>query len=1070
MLNFFVRRPVATAMIYAAVFLLGFLSLQRLKVSLFPDIVFPKLIVLTPYAHVAPEEMENLVTIPIEDAVGSVSGVKKIVSRSEEGLSIVEVTLDWGSSLDLAVINIRQKVDLAKSILPQDTGKSIIVKFDPSSDAIVTLVAKPAGIPFERTRDYIDKNVRPLLERVDGVASLSILGGWKREIHIDVDARKLFAHGLTLDRVSQSLSSSNFNFPAGNVRRGDREFTVRVMGEFPAVSEISNVVVSVGQNGAPVFLRDVADIKDDFKDRKGSAFYNGEQAIVVGIKKEPGKNTIETVENIHQAIEMINRRFERTVQFEIIQDRSTYITDAIHSVAHAAVVGGLIAFLVVYFYLKDLRAALIINISAPMAVISTFAFMYLKGISINIMSLGGLALGVGHVVDSSVVVLEAISQVRHEEKDLSIFDSAIKGTRLVAGSVIASTFTSIIVFVPIIFVSGIAGEVFRDLAYTVSFSLLSSLFCAFTLLPMLACVRWGESGLFARTEKILAGLSHPAFVFADRTLVFLQNWILRTLEKSLNRPRQVLLISLGVSAVGLLLFLPLKKSLFPEVDQGIVVSEMELPGGVILKQAEEMQSQIHSFLKKNELAVHTITILGHDEDDLASAMRGVKKPGYSENQYYIDRRHLDSRGFIDTLSEALSKRNLQKNFRIKGDVLQELLGESGAVFLVEIECRDRERARQAAKFIFDRLQNRPELISVRSSAVAGSPEIKVRLDRDKLASFGLAPGNVGELIRNAIDGSLPTMYREGDVEIPIRVRLREEDRQDVEQLHNLYIQTGEDSHTQLGNLIHISDGFGHSSILRENQRRLERLRVEYRNESEKETRRLLESLIADASREFLTISQEERPLIRVARENEETMESLFSLFLAFALSIVLIYLLLAGQFESLLHPLTLALSIPLMLFGVSASLLLTGHGLNITSAIGMIMLVGLVANASVIMYGYIQHYRTNDPRRDLAELPEIIQKSVRDRIRPILLTTLTTILGLVPLAIPTGSGGDLQAPMAVAVMGGLSVSTLLTMVAFPTVFYIMEKFRLERKIKSGWKPDEIPVTESEESHALAGKL
>ncbi len=1035
-------------MIYGAVLLLGILSLQRLKVSLFPDIVFPRLLVLTPYAHAAPEEIENLVSIPIEDAVGSVSGIKKIVSRSEEGLSIVEVSLDWGSSLDLAVINIRQKVDLAKQILPQDTGKSIILKYDPSNDSVITLVARPLSMPFENTRDCIEKNIRPLLERVDGAASLSILGGYKREIHVDVDARRLYSRGLSLDVVSRALTSSNFNFPAGNVRRGDREFTVRVTGEFPNVEEINRTVIFTGENGGLIHLSDIAQVRDDFRERRGSAYYNGEPAVIIGIRKEPGKNTIATAANIRKSVYDINKLYERSLRLDIIQDRSEYISDAIDSVKYSALIGAVIAFAVVYFFLRDLRAALIINISMPMSVISTFILMHLENISINIMSLGGLALGVGMVVDNSIVVLEAISQLRNERPDLSLHESAVAGTRLVWTSMTASTFTSIIVFVPIIFVSGIAGEVFRDLALTVSFSLLSSLACAFTLVPMLSAVDWRSGGLLDRTEFFLNRFLAPVFHGAELMLTAAQNTILSILDKSLRKPGSVLLISISFSAAGLLLFLPLRKSLFPDIDQGIVISETEMPGGTVLSQAENRQARIHEFLLKNRLALHAVTVIGHDEDDISSAVRGVKKPGYAETQYTIDTPRLSSKHFIETVRSALAYENLSMNFRIKGDVLQELLGESAFSLFVDIECADRGAARKAAQSLYDRLRNRPEIISLKSTAFAGSPEIRIHLDRDKLSSFGLTPGGVGDLIRSAVDGSVPTHFREADLEIPVRVRLQEKDRKNTESLHSLYIQTGEKSHTELGNLILTSSGMGHASILRENQRRLERIRIEFVPEQENDLLIYINNIIDKTASEFSSFPAEIRPVLRIVRENQETGESLNSLFYAFALSIVLIYLLLAGQFESLLHPLSLALSIPLMLFGVSASLLLTGNGLNITSGIGMIMLVGIVTNSGVILYEYIQHNRSNDAAADLASLPEIIKRSVKDRIRPILLTTLTTIMGLIPLAIPSGSGGDLQAPMSIAVMGGLTVSTALTMVAFPCVFFLMESSRLRRKLKS----------------------
>ena len=1033
-------------MMFGAIFLLGVISLGRLKVSLFPDIVFPRLTILTGYPNVAPDEIENLVTRPIEDAVSSVSGVKKIRSFSREGLSIVDVTFEWDTNLDLATIQVRQKVDLARNLLPQQAEKSIIDKFDPSSDPVITIVARPVGLSFENTRDYIEKNVRPFFERINGVANISIRGGRKREVQVNVDSKKMHSRGLSIDGIAQALGSSNFNFPAGNVRKGDRELTVRIMGEFLEVDEIQNVVIGANEAGVPIYLHEIAELHDDYKEKKGGALHNGTRAIVLGLKKEPGKNTVETAKAVRAELGEINKRFERDVQFEIIQDRSEYIAGAINSVRNSALMGGMIAFMVLFSFLKDLRASLIIVVTIPIAILSTFVLMFVMGISLNIMSLGGLALGVGMLVDNSIVVLESVFLEQEENPQKSFASAAADGARKVAGSVFASTLTSIVVFFPIIFVPGIAGKVFKDLALTVSFSLMSSLVCSLTLIPMLASLKLDPNGWLGRLIVGANKAGQPLFAATEALILTIRKNYSGAMNYALVRPGRILGFSFGLTILGALLLLPIDRQLFPEVDQGVVTAVMELPGGTSVEDSEDLHARIQKYLMDRKLSFHAITNVGHDEADRESLIKGNRKGNYSESIYYVDRSLLSSEEFITHMEAALSGLgNLKSNFRVKGDALQELLGEAGASVLVEIESSDRDVSRPIARAMGTVLEKAKGIKSIESSAVAQDPEIKIYLDRQKIAATGLSAQAVANAVRASVLGVVPTTYRKGDQEIDVRVRLRQFDRKRIDQLDRVFLAAGQNGMLELSHFITHEEGKGFPAILRENQRRIEQIKVRFDPDYEEEVYELLNKLKAKADEEHAHLT-DTRPAISVKQENQETLDSLQSLVFAFLLSSVMIYMLLGGQFESFLHPFTLALSIPMMLFGVSFSLLITGHTLNVTSATGMIMLVGIVVNAAIVLYEFIQQNR--DPElaadgKDLPQLPDILIKSGQDRIRPILLTTLTTLLGLVPMAIGMGQGGDLQAPMAVVVIGGLLVSSVLTLIAFPTLYMIAEYFRVQ---------------------------
>ncbi len=1049
MISFFVHRKIATLMLFSAVLLMGFISLSRLKVSLFPDIVFPRLSILTPYPNVAPEEIENLVTRPVEDAVSSVGGVKKIRSRSQEGLSIVDVSFDWGTSLDLATIHLRQKVDLAKSILPQEAGKSIIVAFDPSADPVITLVARPVGVPFENARDYIEKNIRPYLERIPGVASIQLLGGTRREIQVLVDGQKLHAYGLSLERLHQALGASNFNFPAGNVRRGDKEYTVRVAGEFKGSKDIGDVVVSTAESGVPVFLSQIAEIHDGIKERRSATVHNGNEAVILGLKKEPSKNTIETARNIRAALVDINRRFERQVKLEMIQDRSTYISDAISSVRNDAFQGGFLAFLILFFFLKDARSALIVALTIPVAVIATFIPMYARGVSINLMSLGGLSLGLGMLIDNSIVVLEAILAEREMHPEMSAESAAIVGTQRVTQSVIASTLTSAVVFLPIIFVSGIAGEVFRDLALTVTFSSFASFAASLSLIPMLAAVEIRPHSRAGRAFAFANRLGAPVFRFTERIVVGARNRYGGLIGFALLHPAKVIGISFALSLAGGALFLVVKKSLFPEVDQGVVVAEMNLAGGTSLETSSDFHRRIHAFLNANGMSVHAVTNIGFDENDISSRVRGVRKPNFAESTFYVNPSRAKSTEFIEILRRGLSETaNVDAHFRIKGDALQELLGSAGSSLVLNIEGRDRSLLRSIASDVLRDMELPDPRFQIRSTAQAEDPEIQIGLDRIRIAASGLTPESVAAVIQTAVQGTVATVFREADTEIDVRLRMAQKDRRSPDDLRRLTLEIPEKGLTPMGSILKITEGYGHPTFLREDQRSLEQVRILFPPGQESVARDLVQKAVFKVENARVrNLTDETKPEIRIERENEETMDSLRNLGFAFLISSVLIYMLLAAQFESLLHPVTLSLAIPMMLSGVSVSLLVTGHSLNITSATGMILLAGIVVNNALILYEYIQERRAETPtalpEEDLARLPGIILESGRERLRPILLTSLTSILGLLPLALGIGDGAELQSPMAVVMIGGMTVSSVLTLVAFPTLFLWMETLRLQ---------------------------
>lgn len=1032
MIAFCVKRPVATSMAFTAMLLLGVIGSSRLKVNLFPDIAFPRISVITPYSNVQAEEIENLVTRPIEDALSAVPGVRKLRSVSQEGLSIVHVDLEWGSSTDSAIIQARQKVDLARSVLPQDTGKSMIARFDPSREPIMTLVARPTPhLSFERTREYIERNVRPLLERIEGVASVSIQGGLRREIQVNIDRDRLRSYNLTLSRIGQNLDASNYTFPAGAVKKGRHEYQVKIKGEFDSVESMRNAIVAVGENGAPIALSKLGIVTDGFKERTATAVHNGQPVILILIRKEPDRNAVQTADNISSALLEINNRFRAYITFEILHNSSHHIVESINSVIMSALLGAIIAFAVLLIFLGNIRTSVIIVLSIPVSVLFTLLMMFLTGISVNIISLGGLALGTGMLVDNSIVVIESIQQIR-EKKAIQLAESAIQGAKIVSGSVIASTATSIVVFLPILFVPGIAGAIFKDLSLTVTFSLIGSLLVSLTLIPMLSALPSDPvDNVFRRLDIYLS----PAYSSANALISSLQTKYTMILQRYLfnSRPFFATIAALSVGGLALLYFLD--RELFPATNARVVEMKLTLQEGTAIDDAEAFVANLQRhLLETSGMQLHDITtIIGMEEDDTETKMTGKRRPHHTESLIYLNE-GVDASEYLHLLKQSVEQiPGVRSEVRIQGDILQTLLG-SDRKIQFDTEAAQREKARSVTDHVHSRIASDPRILYLSGSSKPSIPEIRITLDRLRLAALGLSVRDAALALRSAVFGEVSTIYREQDREIDVRLRFRKEDRSEPGDLKRIPASLQDGRLVELSSFIISRNAVGFETILREDQRRLERLEIEAIQDEE-------QSLIAD-----LAIVEEELEAadpaiqIRVQKTNQATLDSLRNLGLAFLLSTVLIYQLLAGQFDSLIHPFTLILAIPMMFAGTSLALFLTGNTLNIQSTIGLVMLTGIVVNNAIVLYECISERLERIPETErLRLLPEILNEAGRERLRPILLSTLTTVLALLPLAMKIGPGAEMQAPLAVVVIGGLSMSTVLTLVCFPVIYYQVEK-------------------------------
>lgn len=1027
-------------MLFSMLVLLGIISLYKTSVTLLPDIRIPRLIVLTKYPLVSAEEVSNLVTSPIESTISSVGGVKSLSSRSEEGLSIVYVDLAWGYDIDMAILSLRQKLDLIRNILPQDVNRSIILKYDPNKEPIVQFLVHPRGIAYTKLRDFLDRELKQDLERIDGIASIVIEGGEKREIQVLVDQQELFAMQSSLTEVVDILKNSNYNFPAGNITEGDTEYTIRSVGDFKTIDAIGSTVIGLSKSGVPIKLEEIASIVDGYREKHGISLFNGEEAILVSVYKEPEENTIKVAEQIERTLPSVVKKYDKHFDLKLIHDSSIYIRQAINSLKSNAIFGAFIAFIVLFVFLQSFRSAIIILVSIPIAILSTFVMMYFFNISINIISLGGLALGVGMLVDNSIVVLESIQFELEKNSHLSKEKNTYRGVHKVLNSCVASTLTTIIVFLPILFVEGIAGELFKDLALTVTFSLISSLLIAMGLVPMLLTIEFPQ--IKVSKDSFFFNLINQVFIFSSAVIVHMKHsyelWIPQILSRYIfSAISGILIVFLGI--IGMI-FIP--KSVFPKPQSNILEGFIVLKSGTTLEDSVYFARKLSRYIKRKELVEKSIIKIGYDKENIYALVDGKKEVNYMELKIFLNKdQKVSSERFLEEISPILfSQEGITYRFQEKGDFLGDILQSNDDRLNIEVISNNNQTNEEVTKMLLSNIPVKGNILSVDSTIHNQSLEIEVSLDIQKMSTFGLQVSNIAGVLKTSVEGRVSTYFRENDQEIPVRVQVLAKDRNSIKSLESLFLKTPSKNFIRLEQIMQFKEQDSPSVIYKTNGQKMQTIEIQYMNGTKGEIYITLNNTIEKIKGALSKGRFANMPEIIITDSTEKAMESLMQLFFAFLLSTVLIYMLLAGQFESYIHPFSVVLSVPLILPFVALSLFLSKNTLSIMSGMGIIMLVGLVVNSSIILYEYIRRTRERYPKNlSDRDFIEIIQLSGKDRIRPIILTTLTTTLGLIPMGLSLGEGGELQAPLAIVVLFGLLSSAFLTFLYFPVYFFVFEK-------------------------------
>lgn len=1017
-----IRRRITTTMAFTGLCLIGAISASRLPVELLPDIELPRLTVITPFENAAPSEIEKLVTSRIEEAVTGVSGVTSVSSESIEGLSIVKITFQWGTDMDMALIEAKEKADLVKGELPEDTGQSIVVKYDPSDDPVMIYSVSLSSGESTSARRRVEKEIVPFIERINGVSLVDILGGDKREIHVDIDNARLFAHNLSLSDVARRIDLSNYNYPAGNLVKGDMEYQVRTVGEFRNLDDIRSVTAGYNENGIPVYLRDIASIEDTFKEKKSIVRFNGIESVALLVRKEPGKNTIETCNNVRTVMEEINTRSKNDFNIRCVYDQSQFIQNSIDNVTLDAILGGIISFIILFLFMKRLGPPVIICATIPVSVLGTFILMDVFGISINTMSLGGLAIGIGMIVDAGTVVLESIYMQEPSGGTLSRMEAAVKGAVEVAVPVIVSVLSSVVVFMPIVFLSGLAGALFRDLALTVSFSLFISLIAAVTLIPMLSTIDVKLPASMKLPGKFRLSFDPVAMTdrFMERMVVLYEHAI----HYSLANRKLVILSGLGSLAAGIILFLPVKSEIMPRVDPGEFSIEIEMPGGTPLAKTEAYCAQIEKSISGISSVDYVFTRAGCDPDDTISERISGHGAEYGIIRVFLKNSWgVSTSDAIENVKKTIPQgENVQVVFKLKEDVVASLFSGSGKNFNVEIAGNDITTLRESGKKLKSIVSGYDGARNVSTLFDRETPELRLDINRDSASSLGMSIEDVASSVAMAVKGEIASRLRENDEETDIRIRLAGSDRSDVESIERIPVMSGTGVAIPVSRIARIVPGSASVKIVRREQSRINIVSADIVSD--------IDDFISTISSRLSEARINESVTVKIADAGEEIAKAMKSMGFALVLAVVFIYMLLAAQFQSFINPLIVMLSIPVTMLGISLAMILTGVTLNINSGIGIIMLSGNVVSSAIMLFDCIEHNRSQG-----LGIEESLVLAGKERLKPIIMTVLTTIVALVPIAIGIGQGSEIQKPLAVTVIGGLTVSTVLTLLFIPAVYY-----------------------------------
>lgn len=1040
-----VDRPTTTIMLFIGIFLFGIISFQRLPQELYPSMDYPQITIITKYVGAGPEESEKLISKMIEETVGTVKNIKRVSSISKEGMSIVICEFTWGTDINFAALETREKIDLIKERIPKDAHEPVVLKYNPFQLEAMSLSVSykvPEEDPWKlaELRKICKKNIKDELERIEGVAKVELYGGTEEEVLVEVDKGRLLANQLSLLDLIRALRETNITYPAGTLREENNEYTVKTIGEFKDIEDIKQMIIPVErrpeydkyrryrrkkeeETKTIVYMSDIADIKWAIRDIRGYSRYNRKSHISISIFPQSKANLIKTSQLVREKLSVIKKtKLPHEVDIKIIYDQAEFIKTSLNNIYSSALQGGFLAFVILYIFLKDIVASIIIVIAIPLAILFTITLMYFGNISLNTMSLGGLAIGVGMLVDNSVVVLEKIFIEKEKNPDKDKKELIYYATSHVTGDVISGTLTTIAVFLPLVFVGGAMGQLFKELALTVSYALLSSILVAMFLVPRLALMlNLGKYVNINKNEN-------------QRQTNYIQNFR-KILNNVLNIPYSETFILLCIYIFfGITAFFLVKKEFMPKIDERKFILNITLPSDTVLEKTNEIVSKIESYINSLKDVEGLLVNIGSSGEEKTTQIETL-----GQNQARLIGQLKKSGKSTDEIVSMISnfiKKELPSNMETEFITQQGIFGTgSGSGLVLEIKGKDLDKLKDYAEELSHVMKKINEIYGIKITPQEPTPEVKLEIFRDRASLYGLSIQDISATILTGIKGYVPTKLKKEDEEYDIRVRLSEKDRTDLSQIAEFTIYSAMlEQHIRLAQLTDLKLVQSLPEIRRAEGQRMYIVSANVRKNFNKVVKKL--------KKRIEKIEQKDPDVeIVIAGETLSLQESLSSSVFALVLSIIIIYMILASQFESLLYPIIVMLTIPMGIIGAVYTLFFTFSSINSVSMQGFIMLIGIVVNNGIMLVSEFNFARENFKNKTLIE---IVVEVTSERLRPILMTTLTTILGLLPIAIGIG-GQNTNSSMSLALVGGLSFGLILTLFFIPISYIVFTKYFYSQK-------------------------
>lgn len=1065
-----VQRPITFMMISIILIGFGLYGLNNLRLNLYPDVSFPTITVYSTYEGVAPEDIETLITRQVEEQVGSISGVRRVRSLSSQGASVVKLNFNWGTDLFVAETEVRKRLDMIRRGLPDDVDQPIVFSYDPNDEPILVLALTSLTRSPRELRTLATRQIEQRIERIEGIASAETAGGFDRQINVRLNNAQMRTFNLDVSEISNRLSQENVQVPAGELTEGETVFSLRTIGDFRNIEQIRNSIVSTTEDGNPVYLEDIASVEDGIAQPIGNVRVQGNDGVIMNIYKQSDSNVVTSAGGVVAALDDIRNVLPGDVSLEVLTNRADFISMSIQNLVFTGLQAIILVIVMLLLFLRSGRSALIVAITIPISIIATFSIMDFSNVSLNIISLSGLTLAVGLVVDNAVVVLENI--FRFKEDGSGGKEAATMGAQEVSTPVIVSTITTLVVFLPILFVPGIAGLLFRDMALTISFALIVSVLVAITLIPVLSS-RIFETDLITSDKKDPARnllnkilvwrrqniatrvLSIPLFVLYVIAWPFLKLWALlakstkslftdrvapwlsrkfdqlenaykRALNRALGNSGWVIAGAFGLLLASLPIFYLLGGEFFPEVDENFIILDVQREPGVSLIELERTIAQVEAIVEE-EVPESRLVVSDYGDK---TGIEGADNPGGNQGRVRVELVPVEERSrsqqeITTSVLEALTVVPGANIRQVREDPLSPD-GETGLI--VQIYGFDQEVKKALAEQAMTSIRDIDGIVSVFSSADQGRPELRVEMDRERISRVGMTTSQVAAALSNSVQGDIATTFVDQGIEFEVLVEVDPIERSQSTALQDLQIQTPNGEWMPLKNLARIDRYTGPSNIIRINQERMVELEAEL---GALDLKTASEEINASLS----AMNWPEGYRYELGGSSEEQQESFGFLMIAFLIAGILTYMVMASQFESLVEPLIIIVTIPLALTGVLLMLWITGTPVSVTAMVGLVLLTGIVVNNGIVMIDYIKILQSRGQNRF-----DAIVNGASRRLRPILMTALTTILAMVPLALQLGAGAETWSPMARAVIGGLFMSTLLMLFAVPCMYYLINSF------------------------------